>query len=78
MKQYECYELRLNGPEPADHARADVDGSFEMNGTVTVVKGFYAGDGIYIVRYLPTEAGLCRYRVTGMVNAEGEIGRAHV
>lgn len=43
MKQYECYELRLNGPEPADHARADVDGSFEMNGTVTVVKGFYAG-----------------------------------
>lgn len=73
MKQYECYELRLNGPEPADHARVDVDGSFEMNGTVTAVKGFYAGDGIYIVRYLPTEAGLCRYRVTGMVNAEGEI-----
>ena len=73
MRQYECYEIKLNGPVPDDYARADVQGCFEMNGKETKVKGFYAGDNTYIVRYLPAEAGLCRYRITGAVQAEGEI-----
>lgn len=73
MRQYECYELRLNGPEPDDFVRVDVQGSFEMNGKEITVKGFYAGDSTYIVRYLPMESGVCRYRITGVVETEGEI-----
>lgn len=73
MRQYECYELKLNGPVPDEFVRVDVQGSFVMNGKETKVKGFYAGDSTYIVRYLPMEAGVCRYRVTGVVEAEGKI-----
>lgn len=70
MRQYECYEIKLNGPAPDDYVSVDVQGSFEMNGKETKVQGFYAGDNTYIVRYLPLEAGTCRYRITGAVQAE--------
>ena len=73
MRQYECFELKLDGPEPDDSVRVDVQGSFEMNGKETKVRGFYAGVSTYIVRYLPMEAGVCRYRVTGVVEAQGGL-----
>ena len=37
------------------------------------VKGFYAGDNTYKVRFLPEEAGRYTYRVTGMIEAEGSF-----
>lgn len=73
MRQYECYELKLKGPVPDDFVRIDLQGCFELNGKETIVEGFYAGDSTYIVRYLPIEPGVCRYRVTGVAEAEGEL-----
>lgn len=73
MKQYECYELKFSGPEPENHAGAEVLGSFEINGKTTEVKGFYAGENTYVVRYLPMEPGMCRYRVSGAVSGSGEV-----
>ena len=73
MRQYECYEIKMKGPVPDDYVRVNVQGNFEMNGNETKVQGFYAGDGTYIVRYLPVETGVCRYRITGLVEAEGEL-----
>ena len=73
MRQYEYFELKLSGPEPIDFVRVDVEGHFVLNGKETTVKGFYAGDNTYIVRYLPSEAGVCKYHVTGVVEAKGEL-----
>lgn len=73
MRQYEFYELKIKGPAPDDYVRVDVQGNFEMDGKVTKVKGFYAGDDTYIVRYLPTSMGVCRYHITGLVEADGEF-----
>lgn len=73
MRQYECYEIKMKGPVPDDYVRVNLQGNFEMNGNETKVQGFYAGDGTYIVRYLPVETGVCRYRITGLAEAEGEL-----
>lgn len=76
MKQYEMFELVMNGPEPgADETAVNVTAEFatgdrDQNHIVTV-KGFYAGNGIYKVRFLPMETGFCRYEVKGIVNLSG-------
>lgn len=72
MYQYEVFELALKGPIPeGSFVHVEVYANFELNGKNTSVKGFYAGNGIYKVRYYPSEKGICSYAVTGVVQAEG-------
>ena len=54
MKQYEVFELVLNGqpPEGAE-ALAEVNAVFSLDGQEKEVKGFYDGNGVYKVRFLP-------------------------
>ena len=72
MRQYQCFELRFQGPELAENwAQVDLTAEFTVNGQTKTVKGFYAGNGSYAVRYLPEQAGLVRWKLSGVVNAEG-------
>ena len=72
MRQYETFELSLRGPELSDNwAQADVKAEFTHNDETVTVPGFYAGDGVYKVRFLPMEAGEYTFRVTGTVSGEG-------
>lgn len=66
MKQYEMYEVEIKGARP-EGQRVDVKfcGIFELNGKKTEVKGFYAGDERWKVRFYPEEAGECYYRISG-------------
>ena len=71
MRQYELFELRMQGPVLTENwAQAEVTAVFEQNGEKTEVKGFYDGDGVYRVRFLPLHTGTCHYRVTGAVSLE--------
>ena len=72
MKQYETFELCLDGPA-LDQAWAEVDltASFTLDGETRTVRGFYDGDGRYVVRFLPEKPGEVRWRVSGAVCAEG-------
>lgn len=72
MRQYETFELTIHGAEmPSAWAQANVKAEFAHgDGTVTV-PGFYAGNGIYKVRFLPMEAGEYAWHVTGVVSGEG-------
>lgn len=66
-------EFSFEGPEPETPARADLYAVFtEADGTEREVRGFYAGNGVYKVRYLPQTAGPVRYTVRGIVSARGE------
>ena len=66
MRQYEMAELCFAGRIPeGSEVQIDLCGTFEKDGVQTAVRGFYAGDGRYKVRFLPEEAGEYRYRVTG-------------
>ena len=70
MKQYEVFEVKLSGAEPkSSWVDVDLYGTFELNGKVTEVKGFYAGNEMWIIRYYPEENGLCHYKIAGTAGA---------
>ena len=73
MRQYETFELIFQNAVLADAwAQIDLNAVFACGDTVKTVKGFYDGDGRYIVRFLPETPGVWKWKVTGCVEAEGE------
>ena len=59
MKQYEVFELVLNGQLPeGSEALAQVNAVFTCDGQEKEVKGFYDGNGVYKVRFLPEKCGM--------------------
>ena len=72
MKQYETFELVLQGPElESDYAQVPLTAEFRCAGKTRRVKGFYDGEGRYAVRFLPLSPGEYAYTVSGPVEAEG-------
>ena len=54
MKLYETFELEFAGEELSENwASVDVTAVFTNGDTQVTTKGFYAGDGVYKVRFLP-------------------------
>ena len=73
MKQYQKFELIYHGKEPqGSQAQIDLQAEFTCGGETKTVSGFYAGDGRYIVRYLPQKTGKVTWRVSGLFADEGE------
>lgn len=74
MKQYEVFELVFHGGEPEGSCAAvELEGEFILNGSSTAVKGFYAGDQTYKLRYYPREAGTCTWTVHSSIALEGDL-----
>ena len=72
MKQYEMFELIFPGEVLTDRwAQIDLTAEFACGDVCKTVKGFYDGEGRYIVRFLPETAGQWQWKVSGAVNAEG-------
>lgn len=74
MTQYKPFELTYTLPEPkGSYVDINLTAVFEHDGCETTVKGFYDGDGVYKLRYLPLKAGLYRVSVGGIVSDSFEI-----
>ncbi len=74
MKKLEMCELAFSGPVLTEnYAAIDLSATISCGSDVHHVKGFYAGDGIYKVRFLPKLAGTYAYAVTGCITAAGEV-----
>lgn len=72
MRQYETFELQFAGEVlSADYADIPLVAEFTCCGESKTVKGFYDGEGVYIVRFLPEKPGEYTWRVSGAVTAEG-------
>jgi hypothetical protein len=72
MKQYETFELCFSGDVLKDRwAGIAPEAEFSCGETVRTVKGFYDGEGRYMVRFLPETAGEWHWKVTGPVSGEG-------
>lgn len=72
MKQYELFELNMQGEAPVEsEAIVDIEAVFTCNGTEHKVKGFYDGNGVYKVRFLPKECGIYTWKVQGIITGEG-------
>ena len=73
MRQYEIFEVKIQGEEPkGSQVEVDVKGRFFHNGTEQIVRGFYAGEDTYIVRFYPEEAGSYTYQIEGVAGAVSE------
>ncbi len=72
MRQYEMFELTFTGPEPEkDMFAADLKAEFTGGGESKTVAGFYCGNGVYKVRFLPRGTGSYRWNITGVINGQG-------
>lgn len=73
MIQNKMFELVfLPGKPDSSEALADIKAVFTNGNSSQSVKGFYDGNGTYKVRFLPREAGVYSWKVTGAVEAEGQ------
>ena len=73
MKQYRMFELTFSGAVLEDNwSQVDVTAVFSCGEESIALKGFYDGDGLYKVRFLPHTAGLWKWKVSGAVTASGE------
>lgn len=73
MIQYQKFELDFYGDEPSgSKSEIDLRAEFTCGETKKEVSGFYAGEGRYVVRYLPQKEGLVRWKVRGLFTADGE------
>lgn len=72
MRQYETFEIALQGEVlTSEWAQIDLIATFTDCSGETQVKGFYAGDGIYKVRFLPEHTGEVSWKIEGVLKAEG-------
>ncbi len=73
MRQYETFELKFTGSAPVgSEAVVDLTATFSIDEESVCVKGFYAGEDTYVVRFYPTKAGHYTWQVAGVVEATGE------
>ena len=74
MEQYRMCELKFEGKKTETAwAQVSLTAELECGDVRLSVPGFYAGDGVYKVRFLPQAAGSWKYRVTGCVHDEGVV-----
>lgn len=63
MRKYDYCEIALSGPSNGNPFReVSLQATFTCNGTSVTVPGFYDGDGIYRIRFLPLQEGHWNYR----------------
>ena len=70
VAQWDIFELALPGPT-AGNPFVDVQltATFTHGDRAVTVNGFYDGDGIYRIRFMPDETGAWRYETAGNVTA---------
>lgn len=71
MKQYEMYELQFQGKEPQNEAEVKLAALFTSEKEQVKAKGFYAGNGIYKIRFLPMYAGTYHWKTEGEFEKSG-------
>lgn len=72
MKRYEMFELSFQGEVlEKDWAVIDLNAAFQNGEEQVSVKGFYDGNGIYKVRFLPEKEGIWQWHISGAIKADG-------
>ena len=76
--KWDIFEISLNGPSTGNPFKDVTISAAFMNGNMKpIIKGFYAGNGIYKIRFMPDSLGSWRYRtisnVISLANKKGEF-----
>lgn len=74
MKQYQIAELSFKKHVVlADEVDVDLQAVFVCGKESINVKGFYAGKDTFKVRFLPTQAGIYDYEISGIICQKGSL-----
>lgn len=74
MEQYRMCELEFQGKRlDKDWAQANLQAKLWCGKKELTVSGFYAGEGVYKVRFLPEVPGIWQYEVSGCVEESGNV-----
>lgn len=66
VEQYDMFEIAVTGEElERPYVDGKVEGIFESPAETKRVKGFYDGENVYRVRFMPSFPGEYRYRIFG-------------
>ncbi|MDR0948894.1 MAG: DUF4038 domain-containing protein [Lachnospiraceae bacterium] len=68
MIKNQLFELIYNGMAPDDKINIDMQTTYYHQNKSVTVKGFYDGNGIYKVRFLPEETGDYTWETKGLFN----------
>ena len=73
MQQYKKFELVFQGEEPkGSWSEIDLKARFTCGGEEKEIDGFYAGNGRYVIRYLPQHTGMVSWRTEGLFRETGQ------
>ena len=79
MKKWDIFELKLNGKTGGNPFTDNkIFGEFSNENETKTVSGFYDGDGIYRIRFMPSFEGKYSYRIFGSFSDEVCTGRFNV
>jgi hypothetical protein len=63
VEQWGIYEIQLNGPTNGNpFIDVELSAVFTLGGRQVAVPGFYDGDGVYRIRFMPDTQGTWRYK----------------
>jgi hypothetical protein len=61
-EQWDVFEVELPGPSSGNpFLDVQLSGKFELDGNSQTVAGFYDGDGVYRIRFMPNKLGRWKY-----------------
>ncbi|MEH7098174.1 DUF5060 domain-containing protein, partial [Neobacillus vireti] len=65
IEKYNIFERSIKGPEPSTtKVKVDFTGTFIKEDKEVNIKGFYNGNGEYLVRFMPDEEGIWHYELS--------------
>lgn len=71
IRKWEVFELFLKGKEEGNpFTDYEIKGVFETDGEKKEVKGFYDGNGMYGIRFMPSCVGTYSYKISGSFSDE--------
>ena len=74
-EKWGMFELTFQGKKDGNpFTDYDIMAEFTQERKTVRVNGFYDGDGIYKVRFMPVKTGIWHYRVTGSFSEEAQEG----
>jgi hypothetical protein len=80
VEQWGLYEIRLDGPSSGNpFTEVELSARFSRGDRAVTVAGFYDGDGVYRVRFMPEQQGQWRYETrSNRPELDGKTGQFDV
>lgn len=76
IEKWEVFELKLHGPSTGNpFTDVELSANFIFGDNNLTVKGFYDGNGVYKIRFMPDKKGIWEYETLSNLSAlEGISG----